>query len=140
MGYLLRMVSNAVSHEFARKMAGERVTVAEWTMLRSLYGNDAVAPTDLAQRMGMTRGAISKLADRLVSKGLIERACNPDDGRGHMLSLSRTGMEKVPVLARLADDNDAAFLAALDLEQQEQLRALLHRLIDGHGLSGAPVD
>ena len=35
-GYLLRMVSNAVSQEFARKVAGEGVTVAEWVMLRSL--------------------------------------------------------------------------------------------------------
>lgn len=139
-GYLLRMVSNAVSQEFARKVAGEGVTVAEWVMLRSLYGGEAVAPSALAGRMGMTRGAISKLADRLEAKGLIERAGNPDDKRAQRLSLSTVGAEKVPALAHLADENDAVFLAALTGKEQERLRALLHTLIDKHKLSAMPVD
>ncbi len=139
-GYLLRMVSNAVSHEFARKLAGEGVTVAEWTMLRSLYGDEGIAPSVLAGKMGMTKGAISKLADRLTEKGLVERAGNPDDKRGHSLSLSAAGMQKVPVLAGLADENDAAFFAVLSANERGRLRQMLHALIDGHGLSRAPVD
>lgn len=138
-GYLLRMVSNAVSQEFARKMAGEGVTVAEWVMLRSLYGGNAVAPSALARKMGMTKGAISKLADRLLEKGLIERSGNPDDKRGHSLSVSAAGTKKVPALAHLADENDAAFFAVLSGEEQERLRALLHALIDQNGLSAIPV-
>ena len=109
-------------------------------MLRSLYGNDAIAPTALADRMGMTKGAISKLAGRLLEKGLIERDGNPDDKRGHSLSLSIAGAEKVPVLARLADENDAAFFGVLSGEAHENLRGLLHALIDKHGLSAMPVD
>lgn len=139
-GYLLRMVSNAVSQEFARKLAGERVTVAEWVMLRSLHDAEASAPSALARRMSMTRGAISKLADRLVEKGLIERSGNPDDKRAHRLSLSVSGARKVPVLARLADENDAAFFAMLSAEEHEEMRALLQCLIDKHGLSTVPVD
>ena len=140
MGYLLRMVSNAVSHEFARKVVGEGVTVAEWVMLRSLYGGKPVPPSALARKMGMTRGAISKLADRLLEKGLIERNGNPVDKRGHSLSLSAAGAKKVPVLACLADENDAAFFAVLHSEEQQKLRALLHALIDKHGLSAMPVN
>jgi DNA-binding MarR family transcriptional regulator len=140
MGYLLRMMSNAVSQEFARKVADEGVTVAEWVMLRSLYGGNAVAPSALARKMRMTRGAISKLADRLLEKGLIERTGNLDDKRGHSLSVSAAGAKKVPVLARLADENDTAFFAVLSSEEQKELRALLHRLIDKHGLSAMPVD
>lgn len=139
-GYLLRMVSNAVSLEFARKVASEDVTVAEWAMLRSLYGNDAMAPSALADRMGMTKGAISKLAGRLIEKGMIKRDGNPDDRRGHSLSLSAAGAEKVPVLARLADENDTAFFAVLSGEAHESLRGVLYALIDKHGLSAMPVD
>lgn len=139
-GYLLRMVSNAVSQDFARKVAGEGVTVAEWAMLRSLYDSDAVAPSALAVKMGMTKGAISKLADRLMEKRLVERAANPGDKRGHSLSLSVVGKGKVPILARLADKNDSAFFAGLSGAEQDQLRDLLHRLINHHGLSTVPVD
>jgi DNA-binding MarR family transcriptional regulator len=139
-GYLLRMTSNAVSQEFARKIASESVTVAEWVMLRSLYGSETIAPSALAQNMGMTKGAISKLADRLLEKGLIERTRNPDDKRGHRLSLSAKGLSKVPLLAGIADRNDTAFFAVLNVEEQDALRGLLCALIDRHGLSAMPVD
>ena len=134
------MVSNAVSQEFARVLAGQGVTVAEWAMLRALYGIEAVAPTVLARKMGMTRGAISKLADRLLEKGLIERAGNPDDKRGHRLSLSAKGLSKVPLLASMADRNDTMFFAVLNVEEQDALRDLLRALIDRHGLPAMPVD
>ena len=58
LGYWLRQVSNHVSHAFARKLEAEGVTVAEWTMLRELYGGHALGPSRLAERMGLTRGAI----------------------------------------------------------------------------------
>jgi DNA-binding MarR family transcriptional regulator len=134
------MASNAVSQGFARKMAAEGVTVAEWVMLRSLYGSKAIAPSDLARQMGMTKGAISKLADRLLGKGLVERTGNPHDKRGHSLSLSAAGTQKVPILASLADDNDRTFFAVMGSEKHAQLRALLQVLIDEHGLSAVPVD
>ena len=139
-GYLLRMVSNAVSQEFARKVAGEGVTMSEWVMLRSLLDDQVTAPSALARKMGMTKGAISKLADRLLDKGLIERTENPSDKRAHGLSLSSLGAQKVPVLAALADANDAAFFTALDAEEHERLRDLLDRLIQQHGLTAMPVD
>src|SRR5687767_11613169 len=95
-GYWLRMVSNAVSQDFARKIADEGVTVAEWSFMRTLYDADAMAPSALAEKMGMTKGAISKLADRLLGKGLITRADNPGDRRAHTLSLTGAGRSKVP--------------------------------------------
>ena len=89
LGYWLRLVSNHVSHAFARGIEGQGVTVAEWVVLRQLYDVDALAPSRLAERMGMTRGAISKLADRLIAKALIARTEDPDDGLavpGHLLA------------------------------------------------------
>ena len=61
-------MSNHVSHAFAIKLAGVGVTVAEWVVLRELYDAES-APSALAEQLGMTRGAISKLADRLIDKG-----------------------------------------------------------------------
>src|SRR3546814_14441309 len=103
MGYLLRVASNAVSPEFARKIADEDVTVAEWSLMRVLYDADALAPTALADKMGMTKGAISKLAERLLDKSLVARSDNPNDKRAHTLSLTASGREKTPVLAAIAD-------------------------------------
>ena len=139
-GYWLRMVSNAVSQDFARKVADEGVTVAEWSFMRALYDADAMAPSALAEKMGMTKGAISKLADRLLGKGLITRADNPGDRRAHTLSLTGAGRSKVPVLAALADENDAEYFGVLATEEREMLHRLLRILADRRGLKTTPVD
>src|SRR5262249_57380142 len=73
LGYWLRFVSNQVSHSFSLKLAERGVSVAEWVVLRELYECEAMAPSALAERIGMTRGAISKLADRLETKALVTR-------------------------------------------------------------------
>ena len=77
LGYWIRYVSNHVSHAFALKLAAVRVTVAEWVVLRELYEAES-APSALAERLGMTRGAISKLADRLIDKALIARRASAE--------------------------------------------------------------
>ncbi len=82
LGYWLRHLSNHVSHAFARKLAGRDVTVAEWTLMRMLYGREPTSPSQLADDMGLTRGAVSKLAERLIRKALLAREPRPDDGRG----------------------------------------------------------
>lgn len=137
-GYLLRMVSNAVSQDFARKVAAEGVTVAEWCVMRALFEEKGTPPTVLAGRMGMTRGAISKLADRLVAKGLVARA--EAGGRGQTLSLSEEGRVKVPVLARLADENDAEYFGVLSSDERQNLDRILRSLVQGRGLTTTPVD
>jgi len=139
-GYWLRMVSNAVSQDFARKVAAEGVTVAEWTFLRALYDAEAMTPSALADRMGMSRGAISKLADRLVHKALISRDGHADDRRMQTLSLTAAGRDKVPALAALADRNDAEYFGVLGDEERAALGRLLRTLADRRGLKTVPVD
>src|SRR5947209_4303795 len=88
LGYWLRLVSNHVSQSFARKLQSIDITVAEWAVMRVLFGNED-NPSQLAEHMGMTKGAITKLADRLIAKSLVIRTANPEDGRSHTLRLSK---------------------------------------------------
>lgn len=139
-GYWMRMVSNAVSQEFARKVTGEDVTVAEWSFMRVLYDLEPTPPSVLAERMGMTKGAISKLADRLLAKRLIERTESEQDRRAHSLSLTLEGRAKVPVLASLADENDAEYFGILTKKEHETLNRILKALAERRGLKTTPVD
>lgn len=140
LGYWLRMVSNAVSQGFARKVEGEGVTVAEWVFLRALHDAEGIAPSALAGRMGMTKGAISKLADRLVGKGLVIRTANPASGRGQALSLTAAGTTLVPRLARLADKNDAEFFGNLSTAERRSLETLLRNIAASRELTAPPTD
>jgi DNA-binding MarR family transcriptional regulator len=140
LGYWLRYVSNHVSQAFARKVEGHGVTVAEWVLLRQLLDEDALAPSRLAERMGMTRGAISKLADRLIAKSLLVRAADPDDGRAQTLSVTPAGRALVPGLAALADANDAEFFDHLAPDDRAALLRILRRIVEKRGLTSLPVD
>jgi MarR family transcriptional regulator, lower aerobic nicotinate degradation pathway regulator len=139
LGYWLRMVSNAVSQSFARRVEAEGVTVAEWVFLRMLWDIDPVAPSLLAGRMGMTKGAISKLADRLNGKALVERRADPVDGRAQILSLTAAGRVLVPRLAALADVNDAAFFGTLSPEDRNDLERLLRKIVMDRKLTDVPT-
>jgi DNA-binding MarR family transcriptional regulator len=139
-GFWMRMISNAASQGFARKVAAEGVTVAEWCFMRALYDEPPTPPSVLADRMGMTKGAISKLADRLLAKGLIEREENSHDRRAHSLSLTGEGRAKTPILASLADENDREFFGVLTEDEREMLDQILRILADRGDLKATPVD
>jgi DNA-binding MarR family transcriptional regulator len=140
LGYWLRTVSNAVSRSFASRVEAEGVTVAEWAFLRVLYDIDGAAPTVLADRMGMTKGAISKLADRLVEKDLIEREPKPDSKRGQRLALKPAAKMLVPGLAELADRNDADFFGMLEPSERQTLEAILRKIVAAKELKNMPTD
>ena len=139
LGFWLRSVSNHVSLSFARRLEAHEVTVAEWVLMRELYDHVDLTPSELAEAMGMTRGAISKLAERLVAKALIGREDDPADRRSHRLSLTLRGRALVPVMAALADENDAAIFGALDPASREALEGALRALASAHSLTTPPL-
>lgn len=140
LGFWLRAVSNHVSHAFARMLAARGVTVAEWVLLRRLYAREPTPPSRLADEIGMTRGAITKLADRLIGKALVARAADPRDGRAQTLALTEAGGALVPELAALADRNDADVFGHLTPAERDILLALLKRLVERGRITGMPVD
>lgn len=139
LGFWLRYVSNHVSQAFAAKVAGQGVTVAEWVLLRTLHGHAPQPPSRVADAMGMTRGAITKLADRLIAKALVARTASPDDGRAQTLALTATGERLVPTLAALADANDAAFFDVLDADERAALERSLRKLAAAHRMPTLPT-
>jgi len=140
LGYWLRYVSNHVSHAFARKLEAQGVTVAEWVVLRELYDEEALAPSAVAERIGMTRGTVSKLADRLVAKVLVARAAEGRDRRYQALSLTPAARALVPALAALADANDEEFFGHLAPAERAALAAAMKDIVRRLGLGSVPVD
>lgn len=140
LGFWLRLVSNHVSQAFAARLAGQDVTVAEWTLMRTLHGREPTAPSRLAQDLGMTRGAITKLADRLVAKALLVREASATDKRAQTLALTALGASLVPNLAALADQNDTAFFGDLAPEERETLMQLLRTLAERGHMTAVPTE
>lgn len=140
LGYWLRAVSNHVSYAFKHKVEHHGVTVAEWVVLRALFDHEGVKPSALSDAIGLTRGAVSKLVDRLEGKALVAIYADKLDRRAQVITLTATGRRLVPRLAALADQNDDETFRHLTAKQRGDLRAILEVLVDRLGLAGAPID
>jgi DNA-binding MarR family transcriptional regulator len=140
LGYWLRFVSNSVSGAFAEKLAAQGISVAEWVVLRLIHGDTNMPASAIAEATRMTRGAISKIVDRLEERGLVERKPLPQDGRAQILRLTAKGARLVPVLAALADKNDAEFFDHLTAKERETMTRILKDIVARRAIKAVPVD
>ncbi len=140
-GFWMRLVSNNVSHAFARKLETSGITVAEWVILREMYsGDDTTSPSAVAELTGLTRGAVSKLIARLLEKKLVTRRESATDRRYQDIELTPAAIHVVPKLARLADENDNEFFGVLSKSERRTLTALLKKTAALHKLTKVPVE
>ena len=116
------------------------VTVAEWVLLRELYEGDSRAPSALAERLALTRGAVSKLVDRLAAKALVTRVAGKQDRRYQEIALTAAGRALVPELSVLADKNDAEFFGHLPAADNKALERIMKDIMRNRGLRTIPID
>lgn len=140
-GYWMRVVSNNVSHSFARKLESSNITVAEWVILREMYrDNDTTSPSHVAELTGLSRGAISKLIERLLRKGLVTRTEAIGDRRFQNITLTAQAISLIPELVALADKNDEKFFSALTDTERQMLLTVLKKLAKHHQMFKHPIE
>src|SRR5580704_8886997 len=83
-GFWLRFVSNHVSASFRLKLEAMDLSIAEWAVLRELAVQPDMAPSQLAERLGVTRGGISKTVDKMQARGYLTRRASESDLRAQL--------------------------------------------------------
>lgn len=81
----------------------------------------------MAERLYCNAPNLTFLTNQLVSRGLVERAVDPDDRRSRVLVLTAEGREVREELVRVALEKTP--LAALSSSELRQLMALLGRVV-----------
>lgn len=140
-GYHLRMTSNAVSLSFAKKLLSLDVTVAEWVILREMFSDQKnTSPSTVAELTGLTRGAVSKLIERLLKKNLVTRTEDKTDRRYQEIKLTAKAIKLVPKLSQIADENDDYFFNVLTQAEKKTLTNILLKLNNAHKLKTNPIN
>ena len=126
---LLR-TTDVVRRRLARVVEPDGITLQQYNVLRILRGagGEPMSALDVAERLIEETPGVSRLLDRLVAKGLIQRDRSSRDRRRLECSITRKGLE---VLARLDDpvtraDSDA--LHGLTAREIATLSDLLARI------------
>ncbi|HEX4277723.1 MAG TPA: MarR family transcriptional regulator [Bryobacteraceae bacterium] len=140
LGYWLRRVSNHVSGAFARALQERQVSVAEWVVLSQLNERPEIRPSELAHTTGLTRGAISKVLDKLTEKKWMTRKTLEADNRGQRLFLTQQRRRILPELKAIADRNDQLCFEGLDAREKAALGLLLRKLTASNEIRDVPVE
>ena len=136
--YWLRRASNQVSQALSRKLEDKGITLAEWLVLRELYEGD-LRPVTLADKLGLTRGAISKLARRLERNLLITQQPASHNRRAQILAITDGGRIMVRVLASALDETDREFFDDLDPATRALILSTLREIAHRRGSRAAPM-
>lgn len=129
-GYLMRRILNTVALEVEREMGPKGLTNAQWIPLFKLSIGTASTVAELARECQLDAGAMTRLLDRLETKGLLRRVRSSEDRRVVNLELTdegRAAARQIPgVLCRVQNAHMQGFSRA----EWNTLKSLLRRILD----------
>ncbi len=85
-------------------------------------------PSEFSGALMLTSSGTTKRLDRLEQAGLIERAPDPGDRRGTLISLTAAGRKLVDAVSDAHLANERRLLATLTAAERRQLADLLRKL------------
>lgn len=85
---------------------------------------------DIAQRMNLTRQAISQIADDLEDKGYLLRIPDPEDGRAKRLALTAKGKALLSILPDVVASAERQLGELVGEDLFEALRAGLAKIVE----------
>jgi len=91
---------------------------------------DGSSISDLARRVSLSPGTTSRVIERLVRAGLVERRRRVRDRRLVAVSLTAPGRERMEAMPPLFHDGFLKRLQSLSVEERRQIQSTLDRVVD----------
>ena len=104
------------------------LTPPQFDIVATLGNTPGMAFKELGSRTLITKGTLTGVVDRLATRGLVERAADPDDGRVSLVRLTDAGRERIDRAARELAAAGFGSFAALDDGELGRLSGLLGAL------------
>lgn len=142
LGFALADVARLMRRAFRHRLRGSELTYNQARVLVRLANESGLRQVDLADRLEMQPIALSRVIDQLAERGVVERRCDPTDGRAHLLAATPRARSHLDEIARVTASIRADALrdvsaadAAVALSVIESMRANLSSR--GAGADGA---
>jgi DNA-binding MarR family transcriptional regulator len=116
-------------HKPEETPCGQPVTVAEAYALTELAKESQLSQYDLVQRLNLAKSTVSRMVDKLVKRGWIQRERSQDDGRVWLLSLTEEGENTAVNLTQARQSKFAQILTHIPESQQENVLSALEILV-----------
>jgi len=128
--YLLARASHVASAQFHDRLAEQGISVPVWRVLAVLAGTEGLTVGDLAKGVLYKQPTLTKVVDRMVADGLVERVPGAGDRRTVLVRSTPKGCALVDDLLAAAKEHEQAILANYSREEARTLKQVLRTLID----------
>lgn len=132
LGFALADVTRLMRRAFRHRLHGSELTYNQARVLVYLANESGIRQIDLADRLEMQPIALSRVIDQLAERGVVERRCDPSDGRAHLLRPTPRARSHLDAIARVTASIRADALrdvsaadAAIALSVVESMRSNL---------------
>lgn len=113
----------------------ESITIPQFRLLVVLHGSGKMKLTTMAELLGVKPSTATRMVDRLVAKGLVQRHDNPASRREILLDLTEVGAKTVVKVTRQRRRNISGIVARMPAGHRESMVRTLEAFNEAGGES-----
>lgn len=137
LGHLLNKASHLMKWELTNRLREYDLTSAQWAVLTYLHrqescgaGDMNITPADIAEKIRVERPAVTRIVDKLLKGGWIEKRVNSIDRRSHNITLTPSAIGLMPTLKEIGEGVVEKSLIGISKDNMEQLSSVLMKIIE----------
>ena len=140
-GYLMKRVVGSIVCQVDRRLEAHGLTSAQWGPLLTLQKEGAMPVAELARRMFIDAGAMTRMIDRLEKKQLCKRVRSSGDRRVVQVELTSDGEAAITAVPAVLADVLNAHLAGFSKTEWQAFQGYLQRMVEtGEALRAADLN
>jgi DNA-binding MarR family transcriptional regulator len=120
--------ADALFDRVGRLLRPHNVSAAGGLVLGILYDHGPISPSELGERLIVTRATVTGLVDSLERRGFVHRQPNPADRRGLLVSISPAGRLINQQIRALVHHHERRWMSDLTDDELQQYITLHHRV------------
>ncbi|MDB5882139.1 MAG: transcriptional regulator, MarR family [Ramlibacter sp.] len=128
--FLMRRILASASMEVERELEPSGLTNAQWVPLLKLSMGSASTVAELARGCQLDTGGMTRLLDRLETKGLVRRVRSSEDRRVVNLELTEEGRAAAKTIPAVLCGVQNAHMRGFTVQEWQTLKTLLRRILD----------
>ncbi|WP_373635109.1 MarR family winged helix-turn-helix transcriptional regulator [Yoonia sp. SS1-5] len=136
-GYRLSRISRLIQTRLESQLAEIGLTRMKWCVLASIGLSKISTSSELADYIGVTRQATSRVLVQMRKEGLIDQVLDALDGRSRLLKLTPKGIDLLNQCVPMVEKNRARFLDKLSKSQRKEFDRFIDIILEGES---TPVD
>lgn len=112
------------------------VSSAGGLVLGQLRDHGPMSPSELGERLIVTRATVTGVVDSLERRGYVVRSPNPNDRRGIVVGLTAEGVDIVAQVRTLIHRQEREWMGALTDDELSDYIGLMHRIQERLSVDG----